>query len=173
MEAIEQLQSHYLLLTLGVGQIQACIDWAIQRLLLNQEGDDLEVVLLAGASTDEEAFSLVQVILKRYCGIASLDKQLAAGKYVASLRLLYLSGVESIESLDAKFSTLYYNLDYPNWLTMLSRNCEYATDMDVFREPFEQEFEYIANLWSYASTLAEFEAIYSREISNKHDAKYS
>jgi hypothetical protein len=42
MEAIAQLQSHFLLHTLGLGEIQACIDWAIQHLLLNQEGDDLQ-----------------------------------------------------------------------------------------------------------------------------------
>jgi len=172
MQAIAQLQSHYMLLTLGVGEIQPCIDWAIQRLQLNQEGEDLEVVLLAAATTREEALPLVQEILERYVGIESLDKQFAAGKYVASLRPLYLSGSESIESLDAKFTKLFCSLGYPNWLVMLTRNCEYATDIDAFREPFEQEFEYIANLWGKASTLTEFEAMYSREVSNKHDAKY-
>ena len=172
MEAIAQLQSHYMMLALGVGEIQPCIDWAIERLEQDQEGDDLDVVLLAAATTREEAFPLVHAIVERYKGTEALDKQLAAGKYVASLRPLYLSGAESIESLDRKFTKLFSSLGYPNWLIMLSRNCEYATDVDVFREPFEQEFEYIANLWGKASTLTEFEAMYSREVSNTHDAKY-
>jgi len=172
MQEIAQLQNQYILLTLGVGEIQPCIDWAIQRLQLDQEGDDLDVVLLAAATTHEDAFPLVQAILERHVSTGSLDKQLAAGKYVVSLWSLYLSGAESLESLDAKFTKLFLSLGYPNWLVMLSRNCEYATDIDAFREPFEQEFEYVANLWRKANTLSEFETMYSREVSNKHDAKY-
>lgn len=172
MEAIDQLQRHYMMLTLGVGEIQPCIDWAIERLELNQEGDDLDVILLAAATVLEEASPLAHTILERYKGPEALDKQLAAGKYVASLRPLHLSGAESIESLNGKFTKLFVSLGYPNWLVMLSRNCEYATDVDAFREPFEQEFEYIADLWGKARTLTEFEAAYSREVSNTHDAKY-
>lgn len=172
MEAIDQLQRHYMMFMLGVGEIQPCIDWAIERLQLNQEGDDLDVVLLAAATTREEASPLAHAILERHKGPAALDEQLAAGKYVASLRPLYLSGAESIESLDGKLTKLFGSLGYPNWLVMLSRNCEYATDVDAFRKPFEQEFEYIADLWGKASTLTEFEAAYSREVSNTHDAKY-
>ena len=55
---------------------------------------------------------------------------------------------------------------------MLSRNCEYATDIPAFKEPFEREFEYVASLWASTASKAEFEAQYSREISNQHDAKY-
>jgi hypothetical protein len=172
MEAIAQLHSHYMLLALGVGDIQPCIDWAIQRLQLNQEGNDLEVVLLAAATTHEEALPLVTTVLERYAGLESIDNQLVAGKYIAGLRPLYLAGTESIKSLNAIFDKLYCNLDYPSWLVMLSRNCEYATDNDAFCQPFEEEFEYIAKLWNEASTRTEFEDKYSREVSNQHDAKY-
>ncbi|MDO5653358.1 MAG: hypothetical protein Q4G39_04570 [Brachymonas sp.] len=172
MEAIDQLQYHYTLLALGVGEIQSCIDWAAQRLQHDQEGDDLEVVLLAAPANHDEALKLVQEILERYSGSERMDKQLVAGKYVASLRPLYLSGRESLASLDAKLTQLSANLGYPSWLVMLSRNCEYATDMDAFRKPFEQEFEYIASLWSKAENLAAFEARYNREVSNAHDANY-
>jgi hypothetical protein len=55
---------------------------------------------------------------------------------------------------------------------MLARNCEYATDVSAFKEPFEREFEYIASLWASAASQAEFDAKYSREISNQHDAKF-
>lgn len=171
MEAISQLQSHYLLHTLGVGALQPCIDWAIERLQRNQEGDDLEVVLLAAATTHDDALPWVQIILERYVGLATMDQQFAAGKYLASLRPLYLSGVESLAALDAKLTQLSCKLGLPSWLVMLSRNCEYATDVDAFLEPFEQEFEYIANLWAKASTVAEFEAEYSSEVSNTHDVK--
>ncbi|MBS0307501.1 MAG: hypothetical protein JSS58_00890 [Proteobacteria bacterium] len=161
-----------MLLKLDVGFIQPCIDWAIQRLQLDQENEDLDVVLLAAATTYEDAFPLVEQIIVRYVGADAIDQQLAAGKYIAKLFREYKTGAESIESLDTKFSTLYYNLGYPSWLVMLSRNCEYATDIDTFNEPFEQEFEYIAKLWDSSSTLSEFESKYDRKVSNQHDAKY-
>ncbi len=55
---------------------------------------------------------------------------------------------------------------------MLSRNCEYATDVSIFEEPFEQEFAYIAGLWESVASRADFEAKYSRAVSDQHDAKW-
>ena len=98
-----------------------------------------------------------------------LDDQLAAGKYVVTLYDSYLKGKETIESLDGKLAKLYHHLGYPNWLVMLSRNCEYATDVPCFREPFEKEFAYVAGVWASVTSRAEFEAKYSRETSNQHD----
>jgi len=154
---------------LGAGDVAECIDWANERLRLDQEGDDLEIVLLAGASSAEEAMPLIEKILRRYCGDSTLDEQLAAGKCVAELRQRYLTKSESIESLDEIFTRLYYRLGYPSWLTMLSRNCEYAADIPAFLVPFEQEFEYIAGLWAAAHNRQEFDSTYSRQISNQHD----
>lgn len=171
MEAISQLEQNYFLLRVGVGDFHACIDWAIERLLRNQEGEDLEIVLLAAATKQEEVAPLVARIIERYCGANTLDEQLAAGKYVAFLRQEYLNARETIASLDSKFAPLYNQLDYPNWLGMLARNCEYATDIPAFKEPFEKEFEYVARLWESAKSRAEFESQYSRAISNQHDAK--
>lgn len=172
MHAIEELEKSYALFSLGVGEIQPCIDWAIERLQLNQEGDDLKIVLLASATVQDEALPLVKEIVRQYKGSESMNLELVAGKYVSALYPLYLSGSVTIASLDAIFGKLYSVLNYPNWLVMLSRNCEYATDIDNFLVPFDKEFEYIASLWSKAGTLNEFEGMYSREESNKHDIKY-
>jgi hypothetical protein len=171
MEAIDQLQHNYFLLKVGFGDFHACIDWAIERLQQDQEGDDLEIVLLAAATEQSEATPLVEQIVERYCGSNTIDAQLAAGKYVASLRKAYLQGTETIESIDAKLTKLYNHLGYPNWLVMLSRNCEYATDIPAFEEPFEKEFAYVAGLWESATSRPEFEAKYSRAISNQHDIR--
>jgi len=115
---------------------------------------------------------LVGKIVLKYASIDSKDEELAAGKLIANLYKDYKSGIESIDSLDSKLTKLDYSLDHPDWLLMLSRNCEYATDIDVFREPFEQEFSYIAELWASSATHSEFESKYSRAVSNGHDAKY-
>jgi len=55
---------------------------------------------------------------------------------------------------------------------MLARNCEYATDMDFYEKPFEDEFLYISDLWSKAGTLNEFLDSYDRNISNSHEANW-
>ena len=87
------------------------------------------------------------------------------------MRAAYLAGRESVSSLDAIFARLYPALAYPDWLTMLSRNCEYAIDVPDFEQPFEDEFRYIASLWAQAESLAAFEREYSRQTSNCHDIK--
>lgn len=91
-------------------------------------------------------------------------------KYIAALRTAYLKGEETVESLDMKFSSI--KLGYPDWHVMLSRNCEYALDIPAFEEPFENEFDYVANLWAAARSLPAINASYSREKSILHDAVY-
>jgi hypothetical protein len=81
----------------------------------------------------------------------------------------YRSGVLNLSELEKKIDRLYWRLDYPNWLVMLARNCEYATDVDVFIRPFEEEFKYVADLWRISDDLDEFLQKYDREISNSHD----
>lgn len=172
MEAIALLELEYFRLRYGYGSGEACVDWASDRLQHDQEGDDLEIVLLAGVRERDEILDLVTVIIDRYCGENRLDDEFAAGKYVAALHADYLQGRETVESVDAVLSILYPKLDYPDWLVMLTRNCEYATDIPEFKEPFESEFAYIAFLWASAASKVEFDAKYSREISDQHDAKY-
>jgi len=127
--------------------------------------------LLAAATTHDEALPLVEEIVSRYIRIDSPDVQLAAGRFISRLRTEYITGTESIESLDAKIRYALLQPWVPDWLVMLTRNCEYATDIDALHEPFEKEFAYIAELWNSSSNRMEFESKYSREISNRHDAK--
>jgi hypothetical protein len=172
MEAIAELEQKYFLQKYGVGDFHACIDWAVERLQRNQEGDDLQIVLLAGATKLEEVAPLVEEIMRRYCGADRLDDQLAAGKFILWLHRQYLRGEETIASLDAKLTTIYPCLGYPDWLVMLARNCEYATDIPDFEEPFNREFAYIAELWASVDNRAEFDSRYNRSISNQHDIEH-
>jgi hypothetical protein len=168
MEQLTELELAVFQLRMGFGQANRCVDWAVERLRLDQEGDDLEVVLLASARGADEVLPLADVILERYRGVERLDDQFLAGKYIVELRAAYLAGQENVSSLDAIFTRLYPALDYPDWLVMLSRNCEYAMDVADFEQPFEREFAYIARLWSGAGCVADFELHYSRETSNGH-----
>ncbi len=171
MEQLTELEIAVFQLRMGFGPADRCVDWAVERLRLDQEGDDLEVVLLASARGRDEVLPLAETIIERYRGAQRLSDQFLAGKYIVELRAAYLAGRESVSSLDGKLTRLYPALDYPDWLTMLSRNCEYATDVPDFEQPFEDEFRYIACLWAQAESLAAFEREYSRQTSNGHDIK--
>ncbi|MGK5036148.1 hypothetical protein [Janthinobacterium sp. LB3P118] len=171
MEQLTELDIAVFQLRMGFAPADRCVDWAVERLRLDQEGDDLDVVLLASARGRDEVLPLADVIIARYRGAQRLEDEFLAGKYIVELRAAYLAGRESVSSLDAIFTRLYLALDYPDWLVMLSRNCEYATDVPNFEQPFEDEFHYIASLWAQAESLAAFESAYSRQTSNGHDIK--
>ncbi|UQV44159.1 hypothetical protein KIV45_20165 [Janthinobacterium lividum] len=171
MEQLTALEIAVFQLRMDFAAADRCVDWAVERLRLDQEGDDLEVVLLASARGRDEVLPLADVIIARYRGAQRLGDQFLAGKYIVELHAAYLAGRESVSSLDAIFTRLYPALDYPDWLVMLSRNCEYATDVPNFEQPFEEEFNYIATLWAQAESLAAFERAYSRQTSNGHDIK--
>lgn len=169
MNRIADLQRDYARFKLGLADGSIFIDWAIDRLQADEEGDDLEVVLLAGAATEEESVPLAEAILCRYM-LDALELEFFAGKEIVNLRSRYLCGELSITDLDVIINNLYVRLEYPSWLVMLSRNCEYATDIDTYELPFEQEFEYITQLWASSNSIAEFQGAYSRAVSNLHDA---
>lgn len=173
MEHIAELEDEYFALRFFHSKGESCVDWAVERLRHDQEGDDLEVILLASARGRDEILPLVEIIVDRYRGAERLDDQSLAGRYIVKLRQFYLQGQETIHSLDEKFTLLYSKLGYPNWLVMLSRNCEYATDVPAFVQPFEDEFRYISSLWDVSRDLSEFEAQYSRKISDQHDINYN
>ena len=169
MEQLTELELECFQLRHGDGRAERCVDWAVERLRLDQEGDDLDIVLLASARGLDEVLPLAEAIIERYRGAQRLSDQFLAGKYIVELHAAYLAGRESVASLDAILTRLYRALRYPDWLVMLSRNCEYATDVADFEQPFEREFDYVAGLWSEAGSAAEFEQRYSRVTSNGHD----
>jgi hypothetical protein len=169
MNRIEELQRLALLIRTESTNWQSCIDWAIERLRNDDEGDDLDVVMLAASTDDDEASALVTTILERYLGPGSLTNEFAAGKLMVEFHALFQAGKESAISLEPKLWRLFYDLGQPTWLMMLARNCEYATDIPAFEKPFLDEFLYIANLWENANTEAEFKEKYDPKKSQSHD----
>jgi hypothetical protein len=139
MKALEQLELTYFLSRVGVSDFHDCIDWAIKRLMRDEEGDDFDIVRLAAATEREEVVALVEKIIERYHNGPLCDDQLLAGKYVAALHGAYLAKSMTVTSLDATFTMLSTRPEYPDWLVILSRNGEYATDMAYFLDPFESE----------------------------------
>jgi hypothetical protein len=170
MQAINQLEHSYFMLKSGGGDYRDCIAWAVQRLRNNEEDDDTEIVLLAASEERAHVLELTEHVVERYSGYQALDAQLAAGKYMVSLRHDYLRGVETIRTLHAKLQNLYERLNHPRWLSVLCRNCRHARENLAYQEFFEKEFAYLARIWAVANSRAQFDARYNHAISLKHDA---
>jgi len=169
MKAIHELLEAFIPLKYNFTKGQDCLKWAVERLLYNEEEDDRDVILLAGSTVEEEIKELSLKILERYIEKQFLEEEYWVGKFIVKLYEWYKSGSVSIPRLDTIISWLYAHFDYPNWLAMLSRKCEYAIDMEDFRKPFEDELWYIYELWKDASSVDEFNSKYDRRVSNSHD----
>jgi hypothetical protein len=147
------------------------VKWAEDRLLHDEEEGDKEIILLAGSTEEGEIKKLALRILERYIDKPFLGEEYCAGKFIVKLYESYKSGSVSIHRLDSIIWSLYPNLNYPDWLDQLAPNCESATHIEEFRKPFEDEFQYIYELWKDASSVDEFKSKYDRQVSRSHDFK--
>ncbi|MEO8019241.1 MAG: hypothetical protein ABI769_15620 [Pseudomonadota bacterium] len=170
MEAINQLERSYFLLKSGGGDYQECIDWALDRLRRDEEGDDTDIVFLAASVDRHEVLTFAEHVVGRYSGYQALDSQLAAGKYLVALRHDYLRGNETVRTLDSKLQSLYELLKHPGWLSVLCRNCRHAREARPCHDLFEKEFAYLTRLWAVAMSRQQFEQRYNHAISTRHDA---
>lgn len=143
----------------------------VDRLANNEDNGDEDVILLASSTDESETKTLAQRIVRRYLQPEALNEELWAGRVLVSLYDRYNEGKANIVALEPIVASLYRNLEYPDWLVMLSRNCEYATDVEPFIKPFEDEFTYISDLWRRSQSLDEFRIKYDRRVSNTHDIK--
>lgn len=169
IEAIHELLEAFIPLKYNFTKGQECVKWAEDRLLYNEEDEDKDVILLAGSTAEEEIKELSLKLLEKYLDKRFLEEEYCAGKFIVKLYEWYKSGSVSIPRLDSIISALHVDLNYPDWLTMLSRNCEHAIDVEDFRIPFEDEFLYIYETWKDAVSVDEFKSKYDRQVSNSHD----
>jgi hypothetical protein len=170
MEAINQLERSYFIVKSGGGDYRECIEWALDRLRRDEEGDDTDIVFLAASVDRHEALTFAEHVIERYSGYQALDEQLAAGKYLVTLRHDYLRGKESVNTLESKLQKLYQQLNHPGWLSVLCRNCRHAREAAPYHDLFDKEFAYLARLWAVATCRQQFESRYNRAVSARHDA---
>lgn len=169
MQSINQLEHSYFMLKSGGGDHHECVQWALQCLRDNEEGDDTEIVMLAASEDRLQVLELTAHVVERYSGYQALDEQLAAGKYLVNRRHDYLREIETVRTLYPKIENLYERLGYPRWLSVLCRTCRHARENLAPREYFEKEFAYLARLWAVAQSRAQFESRYVYAVSLKHD----
>jgi hypothetical protein len=169
MKAIHELLEAFIPLKYNFTKGQECVKWAEDRLLRNEEENDEDIILLAGSTEEGQIKELAIKILERYIGKPFLEEEYCAGKFIVKLYESYKNGFIGIHRLEEIIEWLNINLNYPDWLVMLSRNCEYAIDMETFRKPFEDEFLYIYETWKNANSVDEFKGKYDRQVSSGHD----
>jgi len=169
MNAVEELQAILAGHNYGLGELKACVDWAVERLSGNEDAGDEDVILLASSVDDSETEELSRKIVRRYLSPNAVNEELLAGRLLVRLYDQYKAGAISIITLEPIVDAMYRKLEYPDWLVMLSRNCEYATDAEPFVKPFEEEFHYVSDLWRQSMSTEDFESKYDRRISNTHD----
>jgi hypothetical protein len=58
MKALEQLRHHYFMARMGIEDAAPCVQWAVDRLMANEEGEDCNVALLAGTKSEQERLAL-------------------------------------------------------------------------------------------------------------------
>ena len=90
MEAIAELDRGYFRWKFGINaDHKPCFAWADERLLLDHEGADFDIVFLAGVDSCEEALRVTDGMLTRYSDPAVLDEELAAESRSHRLWSLY------------------------------------------------------------------------------------
>lgn len=167
MNEIKALQKLSFLVRCGAASWTSYVDWGIDRLKRDEEEDDLDVVMLAAATGEEEAVPLTMTIIERYLG--SVTDGLVSGKILVEMFDALNTGAETAISLEPIIWRLYYDFGQAQWLFQLARNCEYATDIPAFEKPFLDEFRYITDLWRNVESEEDFKKSYNPAISRLHD----
>ena len=121
MKAIHELLEAFIPLKYNFTKGQECVKWAEDRLLFNEEENHKDVILLAGANTEEEIKELSLKLLEKYLDKRFLDPEYFTGKFIVKLYESFKSGSVSIPRLDSIISALYVDLNYPNWTDNLKK----------------------------------------------------
>ena len=163
MKEIHEVLDAFIPLKYNFSHGRECVKWAEDRLLKDEEENDKEIALLAGCTDEEEIKELSLEILKKYIDKQFLDEEYCAGKFIIQLYEGYKSSSVSIQRLDSIISWLYDSFNYP-WLSELAPACEYATIGEDHRYSFENEFQYLHDLWKDSPSVEAFKKKYARGI---------
>jgi hypothetical protein len=166
---VEELYDIYMRVQIAQAEWRDCVQWAVDRLLADEHESNVDVVTLAGARKGDDVSDLVVRVLRAHLPAAQRDDEYWAGQYIVELYNQFQRGEIDIPRLDTLLSLVAGTVGYPDWMTILLRNCEYATDVSVFQPWFRKEFDYIAGLWRVCRSADEFHARYDPRISRAHD----
>jgi hypothetical protein len=150
---------------------EGCINWAIKQIEKGVDEDNINILAGLNPNNSWEIEEYIEKIIGEENVFEDNNIQTWAGEVVVKNGEKYFGKEIDIFELERILTELCYKLNYPDWLVMLSRNCEYATDIKSFEKPFLDELNYIMDLWKKSFDLNDFNKKYDRSISNNHDVK--
>jgi hypothetical protein len=160
MEAIDELQKIRLQIALGDAPWAAAIEWAIQRLLRDEQDGDLNVVMLAASVSATEAESWTRLVLDEH-GSATKDRnEAAAMTLLPDWQTLLRSGQLTLESLDTKLCCLLSMTDNAPWVVDLELQCECVLIGWEEQSEFDDFLDGVAALCRQSGSLAAFREAY-------------
>ncbi len=146
--------------------IDSCIKWAENQLEADENIDDPDIILLAGAKTSMEANDFIKKILEHYMGNYVTKDRFCFGKYLVRIYDRYKNDEYTPERIEEILRNIEIKFDYSFEMGYLY-NFSDLIWMNG-KEPFEKEFEYIAELWRSVNSLDEFNQKYDEKISKSH-----
>ena len=100
MNKIDELHNFCVKARFSLGKWHDCVDWAVQRLVNNEDQDNQYVILLASSNEQSEIEQLTSEILDTYLASGKRNDEYWAGKYVVFLHELFYSSEIDIFELD-------------------------------------------------------------------------
>lgn len=148
------------------GANQQYVDWAVSELLRGV--DNIDVCLLAStvSNNNDEINLYIKNILGQNSGFSLSEIHEATGRIILDTGEKYYNHQISIIEIEKVIGKLYLSIEENDWLVILARNAEYATDIDYFTTHFENELKYIMSLWRDYPVYSDFIQNYDRNISN-------
>jgi hypothetical protein len=149
-----------------------CIEFALCQI---EKGNlESKISILAGLNpnTKTEIKGTIECIVDEKLDETNSSKEDWVGEYLTELSDKYIRNEIGISDIDLELNHVYMKLDYPDWMATLCYNSEYATDIESYKKPFENELEYISNLWKTSKDKEEFMRRYDPDISEAHRGRF-
>src|SRR3990167_7187889 len=112
IKSIEDLHSIYVQIRFGWSNWNALSQWALERLLNNEDNDDENIILLAGSSFEDEANELANKILTKHLDLEKQNEEYWAGKYIVELYDRFYKEELDIFELSNIINKIYNKLGY-------------------------------------------------------------
>lgn len=153
MHPLDHLQKISLLMRMGDLPWTAAVDWAVERLLRNEEAGELDIVMLAAAIDRDDAEALTEAVLTRHCGTAEVRDEMAAACVVLDLHRAYVAGQLTLQALDRALWRLTLHVREVAWLEALAIGTESVLIHVDERAIFDRRFDEHVRVWQDCADL--------------------
>lgn len=108
MNKIDELHDICMKAKFSLGEWRDCVDWAVQRLMKNEDQDNESIILLTSSNEESEIKQLTTEILNIYYAQEQKNDEYWAGKYFVFLHELFCGLEIDIFELEKRIWKIYY-----------------------------------------------------------------